>query len=177
MYKKFINYLLIFWLKKITYRSAMWYLQLFFRIEPDMKMGLTSPFRYNHHRYMAAAAAAAAAAATAATAPTNGNLLYIHTNYGTIIVFYWKEFFDELQCQLNDYCTTETRFQYREPKPKSNFRIGIRAEVFFPKPKPFFSKNICQCFSCFPHFLGDVRFIRCRTQMSKNKLEIFNIWQ
>jgi len=37
-----------------------------------MKMGLTSPFRYNHHRYMAAAAAAAAAAATAATTPTNG---------------------------------------------------------------------------------------------------------
>ena len=39
-----------------------------------MKMGLTSPFRYNHHRYMAAAAAAAAAAATAATTPTNGKI-------------------------------------------------------------------------------------------------------
>ena len=62
-------------------------------------MGLTSPFRYNHHRYMAAAAAAAAAAATAATTPTNGKKIlgyipiqYSPSTYGAIIVIIERKF-------------------------------------------------------------------------------------
>ena len=69
-----------------------------------MKMGLTSPFRYNHHRYMAAAAAAAAAAATAATTPTNGKKIlgyipiqYSPSTYGAIIVIIERKFSSSVQ--------------------------------------------------------------------------------
>ena len=36
-------------------------------------------------------------------------------------------------------CATKTRFPYREPKPRSNFGIGIGAKTFIQKAKLFFS--------------------------------------
>ena len=37
---------------------------------------------------------------------------------------------------------TETRFWYRDPKPKSNYRIGIGAEILFSEIESFFFKKI-----------------------------------
>ena len=43
---------------------------------------------------------------------------------------------------------TETRFWYWEPKPRSNFGIGIGAKTFFSETETFFF-NFFQIFSCF----------------------------
>ena len=64
------------------------------------------------------------------------------------------------------YCANQTRFQYREPKRKSSFSIGIGAKTFF---------NLLLI------SLGDISFLSWKewnwTQMYKNNFKIFNIWQ
>ena len=53
-------------------------------------------------------------------------------------------------------CTTETKFCYREPKPRSNFGIG--AETFLSETETFLIQKI-QIFVMFSHFLGRYRFL------------------
>jgi hypothetical protein len=50
-------------------------------------------------------------------------------------------------------------FRYREPKPRSNFGIGIGAETFLSETEFFFSKEF-KYLSSFPTSWGDIDFCK-----------------
>ena len=60
---------------------------------------------------------------------------------------------------------------YQEPKPRSNFGISIRADIFFLKPKLF---EIFLTFFCWGH-----KFYKAWnwTEIFKNNQKILNFWQ
>ena len=60
-----------------------------------------------------------------------------------------------LEPNAHQVCATETRFRYWEPKPRSNFCIGIMANIF-SEPETFFKLQI---FLIFSHFLGGYKFL------------------
>ena len=77
---------------------------------------------------------------------------------------------DRLWLQQQQYCASETRFRYREPKPRSNFGIGIGAEIFFSRTKHFPFFKIFKIFLCFPVFSGGISFIKLKIEYLSSKI-------
>ena len=77
--------------------------------------------------------------------------LWSVTNFRFLLLVQADSMDQETQTKVtfmcSSYCGTEARFWYWEPKPRSNFGIGIRAEKKIPKPEQFFfkhfSKKLC----------------------------------
>ena len=70
-------------------------------------------------------------------------------------------------------CATETRFWYRELKPRSNFCIGIGAEFFFFQNRNFKILEIFLIFFC----LWDISFKKLEIEQKSSKIIKKNVWQ
>ena len=67
-------------------------------------------------------------------------------------------------------CATETSFKYWEPKPRSNFGIGIRAETFFSKLKLFFLNffKLSHFFLCL--LVACYKFLKAKVEHRPSKI-------
>ena len=101
--------------------------------------------------------------------------LWSVTNFRFLLLVQADSMDQETQTKVtfmcSSYCGTEARFWYWEPKPRSNFGISIRADLFFLKPKLF---EIFLTFFCWGH-----KFYKAWnwTEIFKNNQKILNVWQ